>query len=228
MYPVRNSLVSTATDFVPEHREAFDLDKVLPLELIREHTKTDDIPSVSDALLGVYRAAAVQAAEEYTGLLIGGQRVRVDLVPEPGYIPGVRRPPFFLFTASARFATHVAYYYGLTARPEMVQVQPGQRRVRLPVIYDSFGMGCCNPCGTIPQGRLQYTAGYGCEADIPPAFALGALKYIAHVIGNPGDNVIAANVSGQAQSNIGVDIASNPALASGAIEIWRVMLPDAI
>ena len=53
---------------------AFDWSTRLSLDVIRSHTKTDDIPGVTDEQLALYRAAAIEAAERYTGLLLAGQR----------------------------------------------------------------------------------------------------------------------------------------------------------
>jgi hypothetical protein len=43
-------------------------DEYVSIDLIRRHTKTDDIPAVTDEQLKLYRAAAVEAAEFYSGL----------------------------------------------------------------------------------------------------------------------------------------------------------------
>jgi hypothetical protein len=40
----------------------------LSIDMIRQHTKTDDIPGVTDDQLLIYRASAVEAAEAYTGM----------------------------------------------------------------------------------------------------------------------------------------------------------------
>jgi len=208
---------------------SFDLEQILSIELIREHTKTDDIISVSDAQLQLYRRAAIQAAEKYTGMFFTGQRVMQELVTYPGSFWNSANY-YFEHTTKYSFAQPFAYLYGDTSRGiEQVPVAVGSRTVRLTNHPGDFGAGCCNPCKQPSQPMLQYTAGFSCENDIPAAIALGALKYITHVIENLGDVVIAVTPSGS-PNNRGVSIteAANPALASGAIDIWRSAVDHAI
>lgn len=54
-----------------------DLEELLPLALIRTHTKTDDVPHVTDEQLSLYRSASFEAAEKYTGLVYS--RAKIDL-----------------------------------------------------------------------------------------------------------------------------------------------------
>lgn len=198
-----------------------DMELVLPISMIREHTKTDDVATVSDAQLVLYRKAAVETAEEYTGLLIGSKRPITEPVLQPNV--GYQRQTFVHNTRFS-FADPLAYYFGLRNMPTTtLQVPVGAQSVILPIMSSAFGMDCCNPCPTVAtMGQLMYMAGYGCEADIPARFVVGALKYIAHLIENPGDMVRASDrqMTGLA--------GNNPALASGAIDIWRTIKPDAI
>lgn len=208
---------------------AFDMELLLPISLIRQHTKTEDIPAVSDAQLHLYRRAALQAAEKYTGLLLRERKVITEAVSLPATSGGRRAKPFFYHTAEVPFAQPMAYYYGHRNEPPvMIPVVVGDRHVKLPMIIDDFGLGCCNPCATPVQARLMYTGGFGCEDDIPAAIALGALKYIAHVMENPGDIVVATSEAGGSRGGVTVDKTANPAWASGAIEIWRSCKDDAI
>jgi hypothetical protein len=71
---------------------AFDWIARLSIEAIRSHTKTDDIPGVTEQQLILYRAAAIEAAERYTGLLLAGSRT----ITEP--IQGPRHPKPGKFT----------------------------------------------------------------------------------------------------------------------------------
>lgn len=208
---------------------SFDLEQILPIELVREHTKTDDIISVSDAQLQLYRRAALQAAEKYTGMFFIGQRVIQEPVNYPGSFWNSANY-FFDHVTKYSVAQPFAYLYGDTSRGiAQVPVAIGSRIVRLTNHPGTFGAGCCNPCNAPSQPMLQYTAGYSCEDDIPAAIALGALKYITHVIENPGDVIIAVTPSGTL-NNRGVSVteAANPALASGAIDIWRSAMDHAI
>ena len=57
-----------------------DWDSYLSIGLIRTHTKTDDVPGVSDELLKLYRAAAVEAAEFYSGLVLSKRKVVTEVI----------------------------------------------------------------------------------------------------------------------------------------------------
>lgn len=208
-----------------------DWESILPLELIREHTKTDDVPQVSDTQLRLYRRAALEAAQEYTGLLVTGQKVITEDASPPDFTyRKAYQGAWFNHETSHPFAQNFVWYYGLKSMsPQRVPVEIGATVVRLPRQFDDFGMGCCNPCGSSGLARIQYVSGFSCEEDIPAAISLGALKYVAHVIENPGDLITAMTSSGgKIGTGLGVGEPANPAWASGAIDIWRVIKKDAI
>lgn len=206
----------------------YDFEAVLPLSLIRQHTKTDDIPGVTDALLSLYRSAALEAAQKYTGLLLTGRMIFTEPVTLPRADFTGRGPRRTWHHTKHPVASPMVYLYGAGGGVITIHAVVGERRVPLPETMSDFGLGCCNPCASDQGPRVMYTAGYPCEADFPTAVKLGALKYIAHVIENPGDVVGVVSESGNAASSGGVGNANNPALASGAIEIWRSCVDDAI
>jgi hypothetical protein len=77
----------SSTPPIPEGpATVFDWSARLSIEAVRQHCKLDDTPGVADGQLILYRAAAIEAAERYTGLLLAGQRT----VTEP--IQGPSRP----------------------------------------------------------------------------------------------------------------------------------------
>ena len=206
--------------------ERFEHEALLPIALIREHTKTDDIPAVTDAMLALYRMSALEAAEAYTGLLLSGKRVITEDVRMPQQRTGGFRREFTHKTQH-QIASPIAWFYGFEAgAPYKVNAIVGSNEVRLPVLMNDFGMGCCNPCTKGNGSRLMYYAGFSCSEVIPASFRLGALKYIAHAIENPGDLVTTVNEWGEKAKS--ASNAANPALASGAVEIWRTMKADAI
>jgi hypothetical protein len=63
----------------------FDWTSRLSIEAIRDHTKTDDIPGVTDQQLKPNRAAAIEAAEKCTGLLLSGQRTITEPIEGPAH-----------------------------------------------------------------------------------------------------------------------------------------------
>jgi hypothetical protein len=210
--------------------DPYDLEKWLSISLIRSHTKTDDIPSVTDELLEVYRAAALQAAADYTGLRLTERMTVVEDVFPPVGTSAAARAGYFIHDLQYPTAQPDVWYYGhKNNSPMKLTVKINSRRLRLPIDRADFGLGCCNPCGPTAFSKVQYVAGYDCLSKAPVAIKLGALKYIAHAIENPGDLVRVSNEAGNIESgSVGAANANNPAVASGAIEIWRSVVADAI
>lgn len=212
-------------------REEWDLNSVLSLADVRAHTKTDDVPSVTDFQLKLYRKAAFEEAQQYTGLMLVGQRIITEDVrpPEPMSYARMQGGMHFVHTTQYATAQNFVWYYGLKSqKPQRVAVPIGTNEVKLPRQFDDFGLGCCNPCGSAAHARIQYVAGFGCEADLPAVLLLGVLKYIAHVVENPGDFVVMQGVGGGKKTGGDIAAAANPAWASGAIELWRTLKRDAI
>lgn len=224
----------TSSDLVCE---PYDFENLLPISLIREHTNTDDVPHVSDDMLILYRRTALDAAQGYTKLLLTGRQTITEVVKVP--LQRMRRrsgwmdsddqpPPTHIHNTQYSFAQDHAFYYGTNGRfNRRVHVRAGSSKVELPVIHSPFGGGCCDPCGGSDDAHvshLMYVAGYANECDIPPQIALGCLKYIAHVLENAGDVPMVTTAQGTTgPSNTLLNQASNPALASGAIDIWATV-----
>lgn len=211
--------------------EPYDLEKILSIELIREHTKTDDVLGVTDQQLELYRKAALEAASSYTGFLLTGRKIiQEDVVlPEVSYRPRFEYENQTGFEHKTKYlvSDNYVFYYGVRGqRPARVMVKPDTNLLLLPKSHFSFGL--CHP-ESKGTALVQYVAGFSCEENIPGAVALGALKYITHVMMNPGDNTQVTNLAGTlASSGVNLEQANNPAWASGAIEIWRSAVPDLI
>ncbi|MGL5734865.1 MAG: hypothetical protein ACRCYS_08360, partial [Beijerinckiaceae bacterium] len=141
--------------------ERFDLEVILPLGLIRQHTKTDDIPSIGDELLKLYRTGALEAAEAYTGLLLGGKKAVTEAVKTPSQNIGSMRR-YFNHNTRYPLASPLVWFYGFkSAAPQRLEGTVGSSAVRLPVMTTDFGMGCCSPCGEFDGGaKLLYHAGF--------------------------------------------------------------------
>lgn len=213
---------TTELQYTSQHVK-HDPEVILPLVLIREHTRTDDVATVSDNLLAFYRKAALQAAEAYTGLRLTSMEFVTEAVPPPRRDP-YREAVFFKFNTQHTIAQSFGYYYGATPRATQVALQVGSRVAMLPYVMSEMFNNCCAPTDQTKQARLGYYAGFSCEAAMPAAIQIGALKYIAHLLNNPGDASMAARGVAN-QSQLGAD---NPAVASGALEIWRTVRYDAI
>ncbi|UPT53285.1 head-to-tail connector complex protein [Synechococcus phage Ssp-JY38] len=212
----------------------FDADLILPIQLIRQHTKTDDVPHVTDELLRTYRRSALEAASQYTGLLLTEQRViKQDASSKHNALRARRRG---YYTVDLEFPTvdGLVYMYGgkseATPSVRTIKVAPGATQVRVPVDHYYIDMQpCCgDPCNWKDPCNagvtLMYRAGLGCEQDIPACIVMGALKYIAWTIENPGDYVDSAM-----RTLPGMNTETGPnnaAWMSGAIEEWRLCVRD--
>jgi hypothetical protein len=196
------------------------------LPLIREHTKTVDVPHVTDNQMLHYLDTAVELAEAHTGLVLRGQRF-VEQVAKA-------KPPRFRATHIHYKLRHptsdgVVYYRTANGHTGVVRVEPGHRKVSIPAFAlamygQNLATSCCNPCNVSDGGEvyvtLSYNAGYACAGDIPAGIVLGILKFIAWSYEHAGDNLITqANTTSERDSGI---VGSNDGLKfSGALELFR-------
>jgi len=171
---------------------------------------------VTDDQLKLYRKAAFEAAEQYTGMVLKARRFITESVQQPRY----EFQQYGLLPPN--FSDPTAFFDG-----GRVAVQVGSRRVRLPrSMRIDLGGNCDGQSNA--TALFGYYAGFACGA-LPAALILGVLKYIAHVIENPGDNVVQVSVAGgTTKGGASTFQAADPALASGALMVWRVLVPDAI
>lgn len=219
----------------PPHLEGrkFDLEAILPRDLIRQHCKIDDVIRVPNALLDVYRNAAFEAAENYTGLLFREIRViQQSAANARDLTAGHKWKDSFKLRLDYPTADGLLYLYGGKHTLEVItiRVTPGDTEVRIPINHYALDMTpCCgDPCGKQPANfdrMVMYKAGYSCEQDVPACIVMGVLKYIAFVVENPGGDSLTnpnmSSVNPQTSRN-------NAAWMSGAIEEWRVCMKDAI
>lgn len=203
----------------------------LSLDMIRSHTKTDDVPAVTDAQLNLYRGAALEAAEFYTGLLLGKQ----TNVTEP--VQGPARPRYghhhYSFRLRYPVAGEVVYIYGSKwpADNMQVRVTPGQRTIRVPIRSGYLDLSnCCDPCSDhhMNGGMVAtYTAGFPCAEAVPNGIVLGLLQYLAWIVQHPGDELLTIR-NKEGTTGSGVQGSNNVAMASGALEQWRQYNASAI
>ena len=206
----------------------FDWGARLSIDAIRQHTKTDDVPGVTDSQLAFYRSAAIEAAEHYTGRLLSGQR----MVNEP--VSTSSRARFGKYTYKHRLRYPVAsgpvYLYG-TGVTMKLTVSPGSHVIHVPYHTGMVDLSnCCDPCAVnaANSGMMAtYLAGYACPAEVPAGIVLGMLQFIAWVVEHPGDEYFAVRNNLNASSPA-IQGTSNIAAASGAIETWRQYDPEAV
>lgn len=208
-----------------------DLELLCPLSLIRTHTKTDDVPTVTDAQLELYRASAFEAAEKYTSRIFTQQRPITESVARP-------RPrrwrDSYTFRLKHPSSDGRVYLYGSHngLGQRMIDIGPGNREVTIPVMSGAFdASSCCDPCRSgndLNNGwKVLYRAGVSCADDVPRGIIVGVLKFIAWMVENPGDVIMTVRNSKNTAST-GITGTNNGAFASGAIEQWRIYVDDAV
>jgi hypothetical protein len=205
--------------------EPFDWAGRLSIQMVREHTKTDDTPGVSDEMLKLYRQASIEAAELYTGMLLSGKKTVTETIqiPENWSRPYLRHQLRYPVAEDG-----FAYMYGRSISLKLPVVS-GQHSVRIPRMSHIPDLtNCCDPCSTSDM-MLMYWAGYSCADSVPAGIVLGCLQYIAWVVEHPGDELLAMrNKLDASNAGGGVHGMSNVALISGALETWRQYDTEAI
>jgi hypothetical protein len=213
-----------------EKTETFDWRERLSMELIRNHTKTDYVPGVDDMQLDLYRDAAIESAEQYTGHLLACQRT----VMEPIQGPASTRPGKFTYRHKLRWPVadgHV-YLYGAphAADNTHLMVKPGSRVIDVPIRTGYIDLSnCCDPCAShrINNGMMAaYLAGYPSINDVPAGIVLGCLHFITWVVEHPGDELLTMRNRLDSRGGAGVYGTNYIALSSGALEQWKQYTDD--
>jgi hypothetical protein len=222
-----------------EERAGINWDEYLSIKLIREHTKTDNVPAVTDEQLKLYRAAAVEAAEFYTGMLLSKQKMISEIVETHmntqsyGMLYSDMMRPFKEYiTIRLQYPSSdgIIYIYGNGQNPEMTRVTPNTRKVKIHSRYHFLHpdlSNCCDPCSKHSQGlHIMYRAGFSCTDQIPAGVLLGMLQFVTWVVEHPGDEVLSMRntLSARGGALIGTN---NIAMISGALESWRQFDPEA-
>lgn len=219
------------------------LEEILPMDLIKAHCKIDDLPGITDMQLELYREAACEAAEKYTGVrwfrkvkitqaiespkfcglaqaAIARIMVQLETTPLDGIVNvyGTADSPLFWFDGMQIPATRQPLY-------QTIMLPPGVDHFEMQndlMFYPMSGSVNCNERGNGGQIYQQgatctYLAGTKSPKDIPAGVRLGCLKYIAWSVQNPGDEFIPMVVR-----QVGVTTVSNdPVVSSGALDEWR-------
>jgi hypothetical protein len=211
-----------------------DWDARLSLDMIRNHTKTDDVPGVTDDQLRLYRQAAVEAAEFYSGLMLSCQKTVTESIagprhPRPGKVTYRHRLQYPV-------ANGIVYLYGGNSPNDnkMFRVPTGTRTIQVPIRSDYYDVSnCCDPCSTwnLNGGMMaSYLAGFKSPDEVPAGIVFGCLQYLAWVVEHPGDELMgqrgAISTSGGGAG--GIIGSNNVPMISGALETWRQFDPEAI
>lgn len=199
--------------------ERLDLEAVLSISEIRSHTRTDDVPTISDAQIRLYREAAFEAAEQFTGRLYRGTRVEIEEIGRS------ERDRTRRGTVRVRLKYPPAdgvLTFSDGKKSFTATVRPGVRDIEIPVFVHAVDTwACCGGCDTpLNFGMtVSYKTGHCKAEDIPAGVKLGILKFISWAIEHPGDELVTvAGIKTDGQALAGTN---NGAWGSGAIETWR-------
>lgn len=212
---------------------ALDWEARLGIEFMRNHAKIDDVPSVTDEQLRLYRSAALGSAEQYTGLLLSGQRTVSEAVEYPSRVK--LNATHYTHRLKYPVADGYVYLYGGTHINDNTtfRVPPGSRRIKVPIRKDIIDLtNCCDPCASpwaVNGGMLiSYRAGYKCADDVPAMIILGMLQFITWCVEHPGDELLTQRSRIETRAGLaGLQGSNNIAMISGAIESWRVVDTEA-
>lgn len=204
------------------NRKDFNLEEILPIEMIRVHTKTDDTPMVTDEQLALYRQTAFEQAELYTGRIITGI-ANVEEKDVFGYhLLEHRRPRLRIKLKFLPLDDYImmTVQNGTATR---IQIPYHKRKVDVPLhthLLNPFG--CCkcvvgNEVGI--EFKTVYHTGYKAREDIPSTLLYGCLKFIMWAVANPGDELLTVR-NRMGTTETGLIGTNNGAWASGAIEHW--------
>lgn len=191
-------------------------DDLLSLQLIRDYTKTDDNPGVTDDLLKLYRNAAFEAAEEYTGMNFSSAKT---INEQAGRI---HRRTGRIDLRYPLAQQEVTFYGGSLMSPVIVLGRIGEKHVLFPNGHPDrfYTIGDCANCGVETPLMVTYITGRSCHTGpVPNAILMGVLAYIAWKVENPGD-VIMTTRNAQTAGASGLQGSNNAALLSGALDEW--------
>lgn len=240
---MRPSVNSARVHYEQPTLEDEDIEKILSLDLVKIHCKIDDLPGITDEQLMLYREAAFEAAELYTGkkwvrrerieqeiksprfrtiAQAGVARVTVELdyLPVNGIVNvyGTGSQPLFWLSGQALPFMRQDFY-------STIKLPPGAQSFQMQNDQMFYSAGVTGNCYGNNDGmsfehaglKAVYIAGPPSHEKIPAGLKLGCLKYIAWSVENPGDQFVPMVVR-----QVGVTTVSNdPAFSSGAIDEWR-------
>lgn len=198
-------------------KQGLDLDELVSISMIRQHLKISDIMTTTDEQLVLYRKAAIESAEHYTGFFIGTRKWITESVLIP---PSKIRRPYYRHTL--RHPVMDDYVRVSGGLDDTLFVEKDTNVVRLKVSPSGPQFDCCRPCGSSANSglKIHYYTGFSCISDVPSGVVLGILKYIAWTNNNPGDE-ITTTLSDFKTTKAALQGSNNAAWASGALELWR-------
>jgi hypothetical protein len=196
---------------------AFDYESVLSIDTIRQHTKTDDDISVTDDMIRLYRSAAFETSELFTGIPV----TPVRSISEPVKVINARRVPIVRLSRPVSGGL-VSFYGGGMGGTINVRAAPGQNEIPFPGCGPEkvYLIGSCDDCSGPGPLMATYESGARDLKNVSPLIVMGVLKYLAWTIKNPGDEILTSrNRSSSGES--GINGTNDAAVISGAIDEWK-------
>ncbi|MGL5736575.1 MAG: hypothetical protein ACRCYS_17060 [Beijerinckiaceae bacterium] len=171
---------------------AIDYEAILPLELVRVHTKTDDVPHVTDGLLALYREAAFDAAEKYAGLKVSTDGYTTQEVEKSSGNDMIVRLKFPAVDGIIQVIDG--------SNSKTIVATPGASKIVLRASHHDFHDGdiiktlssnCCETCVEVAPSSvmLKYKSANCGAPKVSAEMKQAILQYIAWAIENPGDQV---------------------------------------
>jgi len=198
-----------------------DFSEALSLRLIRQHIKADDDPLVTDELLTIYRGAALEACEAYTGRIFSKMKTVIEDIGTDSDLRR-RKNKTFVTLRYPSVDGEVKVFGGAMGKTITVRAKPGAKRISIPLFSENIN--CCNPCDDNEGVKALYRTGVSCEKDIPYNIIVGVYKYIAWLVAHPGDELVTVRDKA-AIERTGVGGTNWVAWASGAIQDWNIYRP---
>lgn len=165
-------------------------ESLLPLTLVREHCKVDDVPTVTDTMLTLYREAAFATAALYTDLDLDPDDYTIEEVPFPSGMTTTHRMKYGAVDGVVTVTINgYSYNQAITPGGKSIVVGPGVPGPNGEVV-------CCGTtCGPTPalnyyRGSqpitLRYKSSNCGEITIPAGIKVAMLQMIAWLIEHPG------------------------------------------
>ena len=197
-------------------------ESLVPIQVIRAHIRDDDTYRYSDEQLTLYRGAAIEACETYTGVKFGQSTYQVseNVTVRQGYGFGAR--PTMMRLKSPCVDGILSINSGGSL--QTLVGAPGAREFNLSIINETLNFGNCGgACGGSPTSQITvtYKTGNGFRGDVPRTIILGLLKFIAWSAENPGDDVVTIQGYQIARGQT-LQGTNSAVIASGASELWRL------
>lgn len=177
-------------------------EKLLPLQLVRQYTKTDDEYFVTDEELSLLRAAAFKEMEKYNNSLVlsGVRDVEQQVILKTtrhGYV--LDQTIELDYPATSAYVT----VYFDSAPNVIIKCAYRANFIYFTARTQNVSFNSCRPAS--PAAILYYQTGEKCPDSMDSNLALGCLRFIDTALNN----------------RVGASNMSSLVISSGAYELWK-------